>query len=83
LNAYLCNPSIRIYMNIRRTTFNYVLNDDELHHRTNDVLLKFLGPDDATLATTEVHEGICGTHQSAPKMKWLLRRSGFYCPDYN
>jgi hypothetical protein len=29
----------------------------------------------------EVHEGICGTHQSAPKMKWLLRRSGFYWPN--
>jgi hypothetical protein len=28
----------------------------------------------------EVHEGICGTHQSAPKMKWLLRRCGFYWP---
>ena len=28
----------------------------------------------------EVHEGICGTHQLAPKMKWLLRRAGFYWP---
>ena len=28
----------------------------------------------------EVHEGICGTHQSAPKMKCLLRRAGFYWP---
>jgi hypothetical protein len=28
----------------------------------------------------EVHEGICGTHQSAPKMKWLLRRAYFYWP---
>ena len=27
-----------------------------------------------------MHEGICGTHQSAPKMKWLLRRAGFYWP---
>jgi hypothetical protein len=26
----------------------------------------------------EVHEGICGTHQSAHKMKWLLCRAGFY-----
>jgi transposase InsO family protein len=26
----------------------------------------------------EVHEGICGTHQSAHKMKWLLHRAGFY-----
>jgi hypothetical protein len=25
-----------------------------------------------------VHEGICGTHQSAHKIKWLLRRAGFY-----
>jgi hypothetical protein len=40
-----------------------------------------LGPDDATLAMPEVHEGICGTHQSATKMKWLLRRSSLYCPD--
>jgi hypothetical protein len=28
----------------------------------------------------EVHEGICGTHQSDRKMKWLLRRAGFYWP---
>jgi hypothetical protein len=28
----------------------------------------------------EVREGICGTHQLAPKMKWLLRRACFYWP---
>jgi hypothetical protein len=28
----------------------------------------------------EVHEGICGTHQSTDKMKWLLRRAGFCWP---
>jgi hypothetical protein len=33
------------------------------------------------LAMAEVHEGICGTHQSAPKMKWLLRGSDFYWPN--
>jgi hypothetical protein len=63
-------------------TFKYVLIDDELYLWTSsDILLKCLGPDDAALAMTEVHEGICGTHQLAPKMKWLLRRSGFYWPD--
>jgi hypothetical protein len=52
--------------------------DDEIYHQTiNDVLLKCLSPDDAILAMAEVHEGIYGTHQSTPKMKWLLRRSGF------
>jgi hypothetical protein len=55
---------------------------DELYRRTvNDVLLKYLGQGDAILAMAEVHERICGTHQSAPKMKWLLRRSGFYWPN--
>jgi len=28
----------------------------------------------------EVHEGICGTHQLARKMKWLLRGADFYWP---
>jgi hypothetical protein len=27
-----------------------------------------------------VHNGICGAHQSAHKMKWLFRRAGFYWP---
>jgi hypothetical protein len=70
---YLRNPSVRTNKNVRRTTFKYVLMSDELYHGTvNDVLLKCLGPGDALLAMAEVHEGICGTHQSAPKMKWLL-----------
>jgi hypothetical protein len=28
----------------------------------------------------EVYEGICGTQQSAHKMKWFLHRVGFYWP---
>jgi hypothetical protein len=79
---YLRNPRVRINKNVRRTTFKYILVDNKLYRRTiDDVLLKFLGPNDAILAMTEVHKGICGTHQSAPKMKWLLRRSDFYWPD--
>jgi hypothetical protein len=38
-----------------------------------------LDDDQARVAMGEVHEGICGTHQSAPKVKWLLRRA-IYCP---
>jgi hypothetical protein len=82
ITNYLRNPNIRIDKNIRHTTLKYVLMSDELYRRTfNDVLLKCLGPDDAILAMAEVHDGICGTQQSAPKMKWLLRRSGFYWPN--
>ena len=43
-------------------------------------MLKCLGPDDDVLAMAKVHEDICGTHQSALKMKWLLKSAGFYWP---
>ena len=67
--------------NIRHLAFKYVLIDDELYRRTaEDLLLKCLDLDQARVAIGEVHEDICGTHQSAPKMKWLLRRAGFYWP---
>jgi hypothetical protein len=79
---YLRDPSVRTDRNVRRTTFKYVLMSDKLYRRTvSDVLLKCLGPCNAISATVEVHEGICGTHQSTTKMKWLLRRSGVYCPN--
>ena len=28
----------------------------------------------------EVHDGICGAHQSAYKMKWIIRRTGYLWP---
>jgi hypothetical protein len=70
---YLRNPSVRTDRNVRRTTFKYVLMSDELYRQTIDeILLKCFGPSDVVVAMAQVHEGICGTHQSAPKMKWLL-----------
>jgi hypothetical protein len=58
-----------------------MLHNDKLYRRTTeDLLLKCLGLDQARVTMKEVHEGICGTHQSAPKMKWLLRRTSFYWP---
>jgi hypothetical protein len=38
----------------------------------DDLLLKCLDSDQAKVAMGEVHERICDTHQSAPKIKWLL-----------
>jgi hypothetical protein len=60
----------------------FILDNDEVYHRTADDLpLKCLGPNQARLAMAEVHEGVCGTHQSAPKMMWLLKRARFYWPN--
>ena len=53
--------------------FKYTMRDDNLYRRmVDDVILKCLDEDKARVAMGEVHEGTCGTHQSAPKMKWLL-----------
>jgi hypothetical protein len=55
------------------------LIDNELYRQTvDDVLLKCLGLDDVIFVMVKVHEGIFGTHQLSPKMKWQLRRFGFY-----
>ncbi|KAK1605819.1 hypothetical protein QYE76_029492 [Lolium multiflorum] len=55
--------------------------DDDMFYRTLEgLLLKCLGPTESNRLLHEVHEGACGTHQSAHKMKWLIRRSGFYWP---
>jgi hypothetical protein len=57
----------------------YVALDNILYHGTiASLLVKCLGLDQSKVAMEEVHEGICGTHQSAHKIKWLLRRAGFY-----
>jgi hypothetical protein len=36
------------------------------------VLLKCLNQEDEKVLMGEVHEGICGAHQSAHKMKWVI-----------
>jgi hypothetical protein len=59
---YLGNPS--------RIASKYIMLDNTLYRRTIDgVLLKCLGSDQSKIVMGEVHEGICGTHQSAHKMK--------------
>jgi ribonuclease HI len=66
---------------IRYKAMRYVLIGDDLFYRTLEgLLLKCLGPVESNRLLQEVHEGTCGTHQSAHKMKWLIRRSGYYWP---
>jgi hypothetical protein len=81
LLKYLWDPNAKVDKSVQRSAFKYTLHNDELYRTTaKDLLLKCLGSDQTRVAVGEVHEGICGTHQSAPKMKWLLRRAGFYWP---
>nr|AAM74403.1 Putative retroelement [Oryza sativa Japonica Group] len=69
----------RFISNLAAHAFKYTLPDEDLYRRNiDDVLLECLDKDQSKVAMGEIHEGICGTHQSAHKMNWLLRRAGFY-----
>jgi hypothetical protein len=78
---YLKDPARGSPRKIRHKAMKYVLIGDDMFYRTLEgLLLKCLGPTEANRLLHEVHEGACGTHQSAHKMKWLIRRSGYYWP---
>jgi hypothetical protein len=64
---------------IKRQVLKYTSIDDELCQRTIDgVLLKCLDQEQAKVAVRKAHDEICGAHQLAYKMNWLLQRAGFY-----
>jgi ribonuclease HI len=78
LLEYIRDPEKTTNKNIKRQTLKYTSLDDDLYQRTIDgMLLKCLGKEQAKVAVREIHDGICGAHQSAQKMNWLLQRAGF------
>jgi len=67
--GYLKDPSKKVNRKIRFQAIKYVLLEEDLYYRTIDgVLLKCIDKED------------CGSHQSANKMKWLIRRNGYFWP---
>ena len=78
---YLKNPSQKVTRKLRYKSTKYVLLDDQLYYKTvNRVLLKCLNKEEAKVLMCEVHEGICGAHQSSYKMKLIIRRTGYFWP---
>jgi len=79
---YLENPLSSVPKKLKIKALKFVLIDGDLYYRTLEgVLLKCLNLEEAKVVMCKVHEGICGTHQSAHKMKWLIRRTGYFLPD--
>jgi hypothetical protein len=51
---------------VKQQVLKYTLLDDDLYWRTIDgTLLKYFGEEQAKVAVREVHDGICGAHQTA------------------
>ncbi|PKU59564.1 hypothetical protein MA16_Dca028568 [Dendrobium catenatum] len=66
---------------ISRRALRYAFVNDTLYRRSfNQMWLRCLGPDESQKVLSEVHEGLCGAHQSGPKMKIKIKRMGYYWP---
>ncbi|GKU96286.1 hypothetical protein SLEP1_g9534 [Rubroshorea leprosula] len=66
---------------IRRRALRFVYFCNTLYQRSfNVVLLRCLDGDESSQVVEEVHSGICGAHQSGPKLHYRIRRMGYYWP---
>jgi hypothetical protein len=81
LIKYISNPIFNHDRKIRRRALKYNVIDGDLYRRTvYGLMLKCLGKEEAKIAMGEVHEGMCGSHQSTHKMRWMLSQVGMYWP---
>ncbi|XP_034218972.1 protein NYNRIN-like [Prunus dulcis] len=79
--SYLKDPNGPHSQQVLRRARYYVIKDKILFRiGSNDLLMKCLAKKEQRIAMTEVHEGICGAHQASIKMRWLLRRHGYFWP---
>ncbi|KAM1506182.1 hypothetical protein ACFXTO_002081 [Malus domestica] len=66
---------------IRRRAHRFLYYKGTLYRRSFEgVLLRCLGDEEANQAMEEAHSGICGAHQSGPKLHFQLKRMGYYWP---
>ncbi|KAM1140237.1 hypothetical protein ACFX19_041023 [Malus domestica] len=82
IDQYLKDSSFPTSKKNRRQATKYVMWDKVMLRKTADgLLLKCLSQEEFMRVMAEVHEGICGAHQAGTKMRWLLRRYGYFWPD--
>jgi hypothetical protein len=78
---YLEDPSRKVSRKLRYKAIKFVLLDGSLFYKSLDgVLLRCLGPEETKKMMSEVHDGICGAHQLAYRMKWVIRNAGCFWP---
>ncbi|CAL9012220.1 unnamed protein product [Prunus brigantina] len=78
---YLRDPSGNHERTTRFRARCYLIYQNELYRKGSDSLLLLCpSTEDIKVIMTESHKGICGAHQSGVKMRWLVRRHGYYWP---
>ena len=79
---FLRDPRPTAPRKLRRKAVSYILVGEDLYKKSleDDLLLRCIAGIEVLRVMAEVHEGICGAHQSGIKMRWLIRRYGYYWP---
>jgi hypothetical protein len=73
---YLENPSRKVSRKLRYKAIKFVFLGRHLFYESLDgVLLQCLGSEEAKKMMSEVHDGLCGAHQSVYRMKWVIRHT--------
>ncbi|KAL6505259.1 hypothetical protein OROGR_025076 [Orobanche gracilis] len=68
-------------VDIRRRAPRFIYYKNTLYRRSFDgIFLRCLGDEEAIHAIEEAHSGICGAHQSGPKLHFRIKRMGYYWP---
>ncbi|XP_020598333.1 uncharacterized protein LOC110037933, partial [Phalaenopsis equestris] len=66
---------------IQKRALSYAMVDNVLYRRSFDQMwLRCLSQTEAHDIVKETHAGLCGVHQSGPKMKMKIKRMGYYWP---
>jgi hypothetical protein len=78
---YLENPSRKVSRKLRYRAIKFVLLDGRLYYKSLDgVLLQGLSQEEAKKMMSELRDGLCGAHQSAYRIKWVIRHTECYWP---
>ena len=68
-------------MKLKGRAPQFAFFNDTLYRRSYDQLwLRCLSPVEAQRVMHEVHAGVCGAHQSSPKMRIKIKHMGYYSP---
>ncbi|KAK3011678.1 hypothetical protein RJ639_010858 [Escallonia herrerae] len=72
---------IRHKTEIRRRAPRFIYYKDTLFRRSYEGLfLRCLREEEAVQAMDEAHSGVCGAHQSGPKLHFRIKRMGYHWP---
>ena len=73
--SYLRSPSGCTNNALKLKARRYILIEEDkclFKRGANGILLKCISTEETIQVMAEVHEGICGAHQSGIKIKWLI-----------